>query len=58
MNIDDMLAVAYFYPEYMKKSQELATKLKSYWGRNADQYYTNFGRQDYEGGQCEICAFD
>lgn len=58
MDIDDMLAVAYFYPEYMNKATATANRLQVYWGRNADQYYTTFGREDYEGEKCELCKFD
>jgi hypothetical protein len=58
MNIDDMLAVEYFYPEYMKAANELSERLNAYWGRNADQYYTTFGKEDYEVKQCEVCQFD
>jgi hypothetical protein len=58
MNIDDMLAVEYFYPEYMKAANELSDRLNAYWGRSADQYYTTFGKQDYEVKACEVCQFD
>ena len=58
MDIDDMLAVTYFYPEYMDKARATANRLQVYWGRDADQYYTTFGREDYEGEKCEVCKFD
>lgn len=57
MYTDDMLAVEYFYPEYMANANELSSKLKAYWGRSAMGYYTAFGREDYEATQCEHCQF-
>ena len=58
MYIDDMLGIEYFYPEYMKKANDLSEALKSHWGRDADDYYMTFGKQDYESPKCEICSFD
>jgi len=58
MHIDDMLAIEYFYPAYMAKATALGERLKGYWGRNADDYYTTFGKEDYEPEQCEACSFD
>jgi 3'-phosphoadenosine 5'-phosphosulfate sulfotransferase (PAPS reductase)/FAD synthetase len=58
MNIDDLLAVEYFYPEHMAKAVGLSERLNAYWGRNADQYYTTFGKEDYEVKACEVCQFD
>lgn len=58
MWVKDMKAVAEHYPEYMKKATDLSNRLKSYWGRDADAYYTEFGREDFEPGQCETCSFD
>lgn len=58
MNIDDLLAVEYFYPEYMKAANDLSERLNAYWGRKADEYYTSFGKQDYEAKQCAVCQFD
>lgn len=51
-------AVNVHYPRYMTKAIALSNRLKSYWGREADAYYTEFGREDFEPGQCENCAFD
>lgn len=58
MYVDDMLAVEYFYPEYMKSANEISKRLNAYWGRNADEYYTTFGKEDYEVEQCGVCQFD
>ena len=58
MWIKDMKAVKEDYPDYMKRADKLSQDLKSYWGRDADAYYTEFGREDYEPGICETCQFD
>jgi hypothetical protein len=58
MSIIDMIAVEYFYPSYFDKSKALSDRLRAYWGRNADEYYTTFGKQEYEAKQCEVCSFD
>ena len=60
MQIDDYLCVEYFYPDYFKNATDLSNELKKHWGRSADDYYTSFGRQDYEVNYetqiCDICA--
>lgn len=58
MHIPQMMHVAKYFPEYMSAAVALSTNLQSYWGREAEAYYTTFGREDYEPGQCSICAFD
>lgn len=58
MYVKDMVQVAKYFPEHMKKANDLSKELKAYWGRNAQDYYTEFGREDYEVPQCEVCAFD
>lgn len=58
MYVSDMKKVALHYPSYMLAADKLSKRLKSYWGRNAEDYYTTFGRQDYEPGICENCSFD
>lgn len=58
MYVKDMLQVQKHYPSYMQAANKLSQRLKSYWGRNADDYYTTFGREDYEPAQCENCSFD
>jgi 3'-phosphoadenosine 5'-phosphosulfate sulfotransferase (PAPS reductase)/FAD synthetase len=60
--VDDLLGVEYFYPEYYKKAMGLSKKLKSHWGRDKDSFtdvfMTTFGRQDYEvEGGCKVCEF-
>jgi hypothetical protein len=58
MYLEEMLIVEYAYPDYMKEAIELSDRLKKFWGRNADPYYTTFGKSDYEAEQCETCKFD
>lgn len=58
MHIAQMKHVAQHYPDYMHQAILLSEELKLYWGRDADAYYTEFGREDFEPGQCAICAFD
>lgn len=58
MYVKDMKAVDAYYPRHMQRAIALSNRLKAYWGRDADAYYTEFGREDYEPGQCEVCSFD
>jgi len=58
MWIKAMKDVQTYYPRYMQRAIATSNKLKSYWGREADKYYTEFGREDFEPGQCAVCAFD
>lgn len=58
MNLNQMQDVEKYYPEYMARAVELFGKLNAYWGRNADEYYTTFGKEDYEAMPCEVCSFD
>lgn len=58
MQMDDLLAVQEHYPEYMRNAIATSNKIRSYWGRNGDDYYKTFGREDYEAQQCDTCSFD
>ncbi len=62
MQLDDMLAVEYFFPEYWERASKLSADLQKHWGRNKQDFYTTFGREDWETGyqkqSCGICAFD
>lgn len=58
MNINQMEDVEKYYPEYMANAKILSERLNAYWGRDADAYYTTFGKQDYEAKQCDVCSFD
>lgn len=58
MYLEEMLFLEYAYPDYLQKAVALSERLKKYWGRQAEPYYTVFGRNDYEPVQCETCRFD
>lgn len=62
MEMKQLQAVQKYYPEYMQKALNLSDTLKRHWGRDADEYYLTFGRQDHESDYnaqpCEVCAFD
>lgn len=50
-----------YYPEYMQRAKATSAVIGRHWGRNADEYYTTFGRADYEvlnGQPCAVCAAD
>lgn len=57
MSTADLLAVVKYYPDHMTKADELSRRLQAYWGRNAQDYYTIFGREDYEAVPCQHCTF-
>lgn len=58
MHLEEMLILEYAYPTYLQDALALSERLQKYWGRQADPYYTVFGRNDYEPEQCEVCRFD
>jgi 3'-phosphoadenosine 5'-phosphosulfate sulfotransferase (PAPS reductase)/FAD synthetase len=62
MQLSDYKEVQKYYPELWKKAEDLSKELKKHWGRNAQDFYSTFGREDYEVGfqkqSCEVCAFD
>ncbi len=60
MNSGDLNDVAEYYPTYMKKAVDLSMDLKRHWGRDADKFYSTFGRDNLglDGQPCEVCAFD
>lgn len=57
MNLNQLEDVEKYYPEYWRRAKTLSDKLNAYWGRNAEEFYTTFGR-DYESISCESCKFD
>jgi hypothetical protein len=62
MQIDDLLCVEYFYPEFYKQAMELSQKLQKHWGRDKDSFVdafmTTFGREDWEvENGCKVCLF-
>lgn len=58
MYVKNMKRVERHYPKYMKSANDLSKRLKAYWGRDSQDYYTQFGKEDYEQQQCEVCQFD
>ena len=56
-SIAELEMVKKYYPEYWLEAYELSMYLKKYWGRDADNYYTTFGKQDYET-TCQQCKFN
>ena len=62
MQMSDYKEVQKYYPEYWKKAEDLSKELKKHWGRNSQEFYSTFGREDWEVGfqkqSCEVCAFD
>lgn len=62
MQIDDLLCVEYFYPEFYRKAMELSEKLQKHWGRDkesfVDAFMTTYGREDWEvENGCKVCLF-
>lgn len=62
MQIDDLLCVEYFYPEFYKQAMRLSQKLQKHWGRDKDSFVdafmTSFGREDWEvENGCKVCLF-
>lgn len=70
MQVDDYLAVEYFYSWYYINSIALSERLKSHWGRitgisdrtiDSIQFNLDFGRTEqetnYEKQSCGVCAF-
>ncbi len=59
MQIKDMGAVATHYPSFHLEAMKLSERLGSYWGRDAEKFYTTFGKETWEsdGQSCEACRF-
>lgn len=53
----DLLAVKEYYPSYYDEAMQLSYRLKKYWGRNKDEFYTTFGRDLGQDTSCEYCKF-
>lgn len=62
MQLEDYLAVEYFYPKYFDASFELSEEIKRHWGRSEKDYWNSFGREDWEVDNqkqiCDVCAMD
>ena len=50
------------FPDKMKPAVGLSVELKKHWGREAQDIYTTFEKQEHEtnesGQTCDYCAFD
>lgn len=58
MTISNMEAVKRHYPDYHAEAIKLSTELSAYWGRDKDQYYSTFMRDDIgQESTCEACKF-
>lgn len=57
MYTHEIIAVEYFYPEYYTEAIDLSSRLKKYWGRNANEFYTTFGRDLGQESTCEACKW-
>lgn len=53
----ELLAIREYYPDYFKKAMETSNKLKSHYGRNADEFYTTFGRELGQESTCQNCVW-
>jgi 3'-phosphoadenosine 5'-phosphosulfate sulfotransferase (PAPS reductase)/FAD synthetase len=62
MQLDEMLAVEFFYRDYWNAASNLSEELQKHWGRQKNEFYTTFGRQDHETNyqkqSCGVCALD
>jgi len=58
MYLEEMLILEYVFPSYLQNAIQLSERLQKYWGRQANPFYTVFGRNEYEPEQCEVCKFD
>lgn len=53
----EIIALKYFYREYYDKAMKTATKIKRYIGRDADEFYSTFGRDLGQESTCETCKW-
>ena len=57
MTVGQMALVKKFYPALFEKAMRLSQELGSYWGRDADRFYTEFGRDLGQDSTCENCKW-
>lgn len=61
MTYEQMADVQRYYPAYFERAQQTAQAINKHWGRDADSYYSQFGRPEWEvpnGQPCLVCAAD
>jgi len=53
----EMKAIKKYYPKYFEQAMKLSNKLKGYYGRDKDEFYSTFGRDLGQESTCEVCKF-
>lgn len=53
----ELIAIEYFYYSYYKNAMNLSAKLKLYWGRDKDEFYSTFGRELGQESTCSTCVW-
>lgn len=57
MTTDDMMLVRQHYPRYHEQAMSLSDRLGKYWGRDKDEFYTEFGRDLGQESTCGSCVW-
>lgn len=57
MTVEEMEIVKEYYPELHQKAMDLSVRLQKYWGRDADKFYSTFGRDLGQPTTCETCRW-
>lgn len=57
MHSNEIEDVKEYYPELYQEAMNLSTRLKKYWGRNKDEFYTTFGRDLGQESTCDTCKW-
>lgn len=58
MTTNQLASVKRHFPNKWLNAQITAEKIQGFWGRNKAEYYSKFGKDEYNGDPCEHCAFD
>lgn len=59
MTLNDLKNVQKHYPDFFEKAQRLTEYLQKHWGRSKIDYYTTFGKEDFESDKsCKSCSFN
>lgn len=54
---EDLQAIREHYPGYFAAAMQTSEKLKAYWGRDADAFYSEFGRELGQDSTCSHCKW-
>lgn len=57
MYTHELIAIEYFYFSYYKNAMDLSSRLKLYWGRDKDIFYSTFGRDLGQESTCGNCVW-